>query len=87
MIYAERIVPRLSKIFSGHFQNTPNIKTFFGYVATVEFKFRHVSVLQVTKVIKKLVNIKANGIFGIPKRALEDCADNIAPSLAPSIFH
>ena len=33
------------------------------------------------KVIKKLVNSKATGIFGIPNRALKDCAEHIAPSL------
>ena len=31
VIYAKRIVPGLSRFYSGHFQNTPNIKTFFGY--------------------------------------------------------
>ena len=49
-------------------------------IATVEFKFRPVSVLQVMKVIKKLVNSKATGIFGIPNRAIKDCAEHIAPS-------
>ena len=33
------------------------------------------------KVIKKLVNSKVTGIFGIPNRALKDCAEHIAPSL------
>ena len=33
------------------------------------------------KVIQKLVNSKATGIFGIPNRALKDCAEHIAPSL------
>ena len=33
------------------------------------------------KVIKKLVNSKATGIFGIPNRALKDCAEHIATSL------
>ena len=28
MIYAKRIVPGLKRFYSGHFQNTPNIKTF-----------------------------------------------------------
>ena len=32
------------------------------------------------KVIKKLVNIKATGIFGIPSKALKDCAEHVAPS-------
>ena len=39
------------------------------------------SVLQVTEVIKKLVNSKATGIHGIPNKALKDCAENIAPFL------
>ena len=32
VIYAERIVPGLNRFYSGHFQNAPNIKTFFGCV-------------------------------------------------------
>ena len=56
--------------------STAHIKT-----ATVEFKFRPVSVLQVMKVIKKLVNSKATGIFGIPNRALKGFAEHIAPFL------
>ena len=43
--------------------------------------FKPISVLHVTKVIKKLVNSKAKGIHGIPNRALKECAENIAPSL------
>ena len=31
MICAERIVKGLNRFYSGHFQNTTNIKTFFGY--------------------------------------------------------
>ena len=49
--------------------------------ATVKFRFKPISVLHVTKVIKKLVNSKATGIHGIPNRALKECAENIAPSL------
>ena len=30
-IYAKKIVPGLNRFCSGHLQNTPNIKTFFGY--------------------------------------------------------
>ena len=33
------------------------------------------------ELIKKLVNSKATGIFGIPNRALKDCAEHIAPFL------
>ena len=47
---------------------TAHIKT-----PTVEFKFRPVSVLQVMKVIKNLVNSKATGIFSIFNRSLKDC--------------
>ena len=32
MIYAKRIVLGLNRFYRGHFQNTSNIKTFFGYV-------------------------------------------------------
>ena len=49
--------------------------------ATVKFRFKPISVLQVTKVIKKLVNSKATGIDGIPNKALKECAEKIAPSL------
>ena len=49
--------------------------------ATVKFRFKLISVLQVTKVIKKLVNSKATGIHCIPNKALKECAENIAPSL------
>ena len=31
VIYAERIFPRVNRFYSGHIQNTPNIKTFSGY--------------------------------------------------------
>ena len=31
MIYAKRIVPALNIFYKGHFQDTPNVKTFFGY--------------------------------------------------------
>ena len=30
MIYAKKIIPGLNSFYSGHFQNTQNIKTFFG---------------------------------------------------------
>ena len=31
MIYAKIIVPGLNRFCRGHFQDTPNVKTFFGY--------------------------------------------------------
>ena len=46
MIYAERIVPGLNIFYSGHFQNTPNIKTFFGYPALIGFRERSLKMLQ-----------------------------------------
>ena len=49
--------------------------------ATVEFRFNPISVLQVTKVIRKLVNSKVTEIHGIPHKTLKDCAETIAPSL------
>ena len=30
-MYAKTIVTGLNRFYRGHFQNTPNIKTFFGY--------------------------------------------------------
>ena len=49
--------------------------------ATVKFRFKPISVLQVTKVIKKLVNSKATGIHGIPNKVLKEFAENIVLSL------
>ena len=34
MIYAKTIVTGLNRFYRGHFQNAPNIKTFFGYAST-----------------------------------------------------
>ena len=31
MIYPKKVALGLNRFYSGHFQNTPNIKTFFGY--------------------------------------------------------
>ena len=44
-------------------------------------RIKPISVSQVTKVIKKLVNSKATGIHGIPNKAFKECAENKAPSL------
>ena len=33
MIYAKRVVPGLNRFYRGHFQDIPNVKTFFGYAA------------------------------------------------------
>ena len=38
VIYAKRIISRLNGIYSGYFQNTPSIKTLFGYVGFKRFK-------------------------------------------------
>ena len=54
--------------------------------AKVKFRYKPISVLQVRKVIKKLVNSKATGIHGIPNEALKECAENIASSLT-NIFN
>ena len=37
MIYAERIISGLNGFYHGHFQNTPNIKTLFGYAGFKRF--------------------------------------------------
>ena len=55
---------------------TVHIKT-----ATVEFKFRPVSVLQVMNMIKKTCKQQSNWNFWHPHKALKDCAEHIAPSL------
>ena len=34
MIYAKTIVTGPNRFYRGHFQNAPNIKTFFGYAGT-----------------------------------------------------
>ena len=41
MIYAKRIVSGLNRFYSGHFQNTPNIKTFFGFAGLKRFNMLH----------------------------------------------
>ena len=49
--------------------------------ATDKFRFKPISVTQVIKVLKKLINGKATGIHTIPNKVLKDTADIIAPSL------
>ena len=49
--------------------------------ATHKFRFKPISVTQVIKVLKKLINGKATGIHAIPNKVLKDTADIIAPSL------
>ena len=40
VIYAKRFVLGLNRFYSGHFQNTPNIKTFFGYVGHIRRRIK-----------------------------------------------
>ena len=47
----------------------------------IKFKFREVTLPEVTSLLKKLLNGKATGIDGITNRALKDSAELIAPSL------
>ena len=54
--------------------------------STAKFKFKTISVMQVIKALKKLINSKATGIHGIPNKALKDTAEIIAPSLT-NIFN
>ena len=49
--------------------------------ANCKFRFEPISVSQVTKIIKKLLNGKAIGMHGIPNKASKDSIDIIAPSL------
>ena len=49
--------------------------------ATDKFRFKPISVTQVIKVLKKLINGKATGIHAIPNKVLKDTADIIARSL------
>ena len=46
MIYAKTIVPGLNRFYRGHFQNTPNIKTFFGYATRNGLSVGHILVPQ-----------------------------------------
>ena len=54
--------------------------------SAAKFKFKTISVMQVIKASKKLINSKATGIHGIPNKALKDTAEIIAPSLT-NIFN
>ena len=47
--------------------------------STTKFKFKTISVMQVIKALKKLINSKATGIHGIPNKALKDTDEIIAP--------
>ena len=47
----------------------------------MKFTFKPISVTQVIKLLEKLINSKATGIYGIPNRALKDSGEIIAPSL------
>ena len=46
-----------------------------------KFSFKPISVPQVIRIIKKLLNSKATGIHGIPNKTLKETADIIGPSL------
>ena len=46
-----------------------------------KFSFKPISVPQVIRIIKKLLNSKATGIHGIPNKTLKEAADIIGPSL------
>ena len=46
-----------------------------------KFSFKPISVPQVIRIIKKLLNSKAAGIHGIPNKTLKETADIIGPSL------
>ena len=46
-----------------------------------KFSFKPISVPQVIRIIKKLLNSKATGIRGIPNKTLKETADIIGPSL------
>ena len=39
MIYGKTIVPGLNRFYRGHFQNTPNIKTFFSYATITHYQW------------------------------------------------
>ena len=49
-----------------------------------KFSLKPISVPQVTRIIKKLLNSKAAGIHGIPNKTLKETADIIGPSLTVS---
>ena len=46
-----------------------------------KFSFKPISVPQIIRIIKKLLNSKATGIHGIPNKTLKETADIIGPSL------
>ena len=39
MIYCKTIVPEVSRFYRGHFQYTPNIKTFFSYATITHYQW------------------------------------------------
>ena len=49
--------------------------------AEAKFSFKPISVPQVVRIIKKLLNSKATGIHGIPNKTLKETANIIGPSL------
>ena len=49
--------------------------------AEAKFSFKPISVPQVIRIIKKLLNSKAAGIHGIPNKTLKETADIFGPSL------
>ena len=58
MIYAKTIVPGLNRFYRGHFQNTPNIKTFFGYAARNPFEKDFVKLMNISVFGKTMENLQ-----------------------------
>ena len=54
--------------------------------ADTKFKFKSIEVCQIIKIIKKLANGKAVGIYSLPNRSLKEGVELIAPSLC-AIFN
>ena len=50
--------------------------------ANCRFVFRKVTTSQVERVLKKLVNAKATGVYNIPNKILKDSCQTIAPFLS-----
>ena len=67
MIYAEIIVAGLNRFYRGYFQNTPNIKTIFGYatliVARISCNFFSYSVIDFPNIVVGFCTFIENQYF------------------------
>ena len=63
MIYHKSIVPKLNRFYSGHFQNTPNIKTFFGYAYKIYIQACNVVLQSINDILLTLFHQDAMTLY------------------------